>query len=188
MVSVARSTREGLWEKLTAATMKWTLQTLDNSKMQPLPSARRLFLVRAIKDDMRIIMLTVLEDRVKSYLFAVPIKMTCTVSIIELSQECSLHNATAISPNLTVYLSLQVTYGSTNFVLWSRSSSRQFCPVKLTVVDTLGAKQSDAVIASTHKGWQCYVGSFFDQQSRQPFHSFDIASGIETEKHWFAFW
>ena len=59
--------------------------------------------------------------------------------------------------------------------------------VKLAMVDgcALGANQS--VTAATSKGWQYYVGSFLEQHSQQLFHSFDIASVVEREKHWVAF-
>ena len=58
--------------------------------------------------------------------------------------------------------------------------------VKLAMVDgcTLGSDQS---VTATNKSWQCYVGSFLHQHSQQLFHSFDIASVIEREKHWVAF-
>ena len=45
------------------------------------------------------------------------------------------------------------------------------------------------VTAATNKfqGWQYYVGSFLKQHSQQLSHSFDIATVIDREQHWFTF-
>ena len=56
--------------------------------------------------------------------------------------------------------------------------------VKLALVDGCTLSASESVTAATNKGWQCYVGSFLEQHSRQLFH---IAAVIDREKHWVTF-
>ena len=59
--------------------------------------------------------------------------------------------------------------------------------VKLAIVDGCTLSTNQSVTAATNKGWQYYVGLFLKQHSQQLFHSFDIASVIDREKHWVAF-
>ncbi len=59
--------------------------------------------------------------------------------------------------------------------------------VKLATVDGCALGENQSVTAATNKGWQSYVGSFLEHHSQQLFHSFDIASVVEREKHWVAF-
>ena len=59
--------------------------------------------------------------------------------------------------------------------------------VKLAVVDGRTLSTNQSVTAATNKGWQYYVGLFLKQHSQQLFHSFDIASVIDREKHWVTF-
>ena len=59
--------------------------------------------------------------------------------------------------------------------------------VKLTLVDGCALGTHQSVLAAANKGWQYYVGLLLEQHSQQLFHSFDIASVVEREKHWVAF-
>ena len=59
--------------------------------------------------------------------------------------------------------------------------------VKLAMVDGCTLSTNQSVTAATNKGWQYYVGLFLKQHSQQLFHSFDIASVIDREKHWVTF-
>ena len=55
------------------------------------------------------------------------------------------------------------------------------------MVDGCTLSTNQSVTAATNKGWQYYVGLFLKQHSQQLFHSFDIASVIDREKHWVTF-